>query len=51
MNPYTIDQMIDIIKLDKKVESDNINFVMPYAFGDCRIEKVKLSQIKEFVKC
>ena len=51
MNPYTIDQMIDIIKLDKKVESDDINFVMPYAFGDCRIEKVKLSQIKEFVKC
>ena len=51
MNPYTIDQMIDIIKLDKKVESDNINFVMPYAFGDCRIEKVQLSKIKEFVKC
>lgn len=51
MNPYTIDQMIDIIKLDKKVESDNINFVIPYAFGDCRIEKVQLSKIKEFVKC
>lgn len=51
MNPYTIDQMIDIIKLDKKVESDNINFVIPYTFGDCRIEKVQLSKIKEFVKC
>lgn len=42
---YSMQQMLDVIKLDKKAEGEYINVVMPYAFGDCRIEKLKIEDL------
>ena len=42
---YTMKEMLEVIKLDKKAEGDSINVVMPYAFGDCRIEKLKIEDL------
>ena len=42
---YTLKDMLEVIKLDKKAEADSINVVMPYAFGDCRIEKLKFEEL------
>ena len=43
---YSFEQMLEVIKVDKKAEGDSINVVMPYAFGDCRIEKKKFEELK-----
>ena len=43
---YSMDEMLEVIKLDKKAEGDSVNVVMPYAFGDCRIEKIKIEDLK-----
>ena len=42
---YSLEQMLEVIKLDKKAEGEYINVVMPYAFGDCRIEKIKIEDL------
>ena len=42
---YSMKDMLDVIKLDKKAEGEYINVVMPYAFGDCRIEKLKIEEL------
>ena len=42
---YSMDKMLEVIKLDKKAEGEYINVVMPYAFGDCRIEKIKIEDL------
>ena len=42
---YSMKDMLDVIKLDKKAEGEYINVVMPYAFGDCRIEKLKIEDL------
>ena len=43
---YSMDDMLEVIKLDKKAEGDSVNAVVPYAFGDCRIEKLKIEDLK-----
>jgi 3-dehydroquinate synthase len=46
---YKMSELIDVMKLDKKVENGNINFVMPYDFGDCRIESIPLNKVKDLI--
>ena len=46
---YKMSELIDVMKLDKKVENGNINFVMPYSFGDCRIESIPLNKVKDLI--
>ncbi len=43
---FEFQDMLDVIKLDKKAEGDYVNAVIPYAFGDCRIEKLKIEDLK-----
>lgn len=43
---YDFNEMLNVIKLDKKAEGDSVNAVIPYAFGDCRIEKLKIEDLK-----
>ena len=43
---FSIDEMLEVIKLDKKAEGEYVNVVMPYAFGDCKIEKIKIEDLK-----
>ena len=40
-----LEKSLDVIKLDKKAEGEYIYVVMPYAFGDCRIEKIKIEDL------
>lgn len=48
---YSMKDMINEIKLDKKVENNYLNIVMPYEIGDCRIEKIDLSKLEEELNC
>ncbi len=47
---YTINEMIDIMSMDKKTHGLQINIVIPYEIGNCKIQTIELSQIKNFFK-
>ena len=46
---YSMQDMINVMNVDKKVENGNINFVIPYAIGDCRIESIPLDKVKDLI--
>lgn len=47
--PYSIEEMVKCMSFDKKRDNDYIDFVAIHDIGDVRIEKIKLSKIKEYL--
>lgn len=47
---YTINEMINIIGIDKKTHGRKINLIIPIDIGDCKIHTIELSQLNEFLK-
>lgn len=46
--PYDMDQMIDLIRADKKRQGDKINLVIPRSLGDCQIVETDLDDLASF---
>ncbi len=47
---YTIDDMINIMGIDKKTHGKNINLIIPSKIGECKIHTIELSQMQNFLK-
>lgn len=47
--PYTARQLCDIASADKKRSGDHITLVVPYGIGDCRLKRLKLDALEDFV--
>lgn len=48
-SPYDIDDLITQMTHDKKTVGDEVSFVLVKDIGDCRIEKLKLDDLKRLV--
>lgn len=48
-SPYTAAELTKIATADKKRSGDSISFVLPYGIGDCRLMKIKVSELEEFI--
>lgn len=48
--PYGIDEISEVAKVDKKAEDKDINLVTMKGIGNCAIEKMPLSALKEYLK-
>lgn len=46
--PYDMDQLIDLIRADKKRQGDKINLVIPRSLGDCQIVETDLDDLASF---
>ena len=46
--PYDMDQLIDLIRVDKKRQGDKINLVIPRSLGDCQIVETDLDDLASF---
>ena len=46
---YTMKEVLGPVVYDKKRSGDNINLVMIHGVGDCRVEKVKLAKLAEYL--
>lgn len=46
--PYDMDQMIDLIRADKKRLGDKINLVIPRSLGDCQIVETDIDDLASF---
>lgn len=46
--PYEMDQMIDLIRADKKRLGDKINLVIPRSLGDCQIVETDIDDLASF---
>ena len=46
--PYDMDQMIDLIRVDKKRQGDKINLVIPRTLGDCQIVETDIDDLASF---
>ena len=46
--PYDMDQMIDLIRADKKRQGDKINLVIPRTLGDCQIVETDIDDLASF---
>lgn len=47
--PYSLEDICEVAKVDKKAEDKYINLVTMAGFGDCRVEKMELSKLKEYL--
>ena len=43
--PYTIEEMADIMKKDKKAEGGKVHFVLPKAIGDVEIVDLSVEEV------
>lgn len=48
--PYTIDEMAEIMKNDKKAEGGNIHFVLPKAVGEVEIVDLSVEEVVALLK-
>lgn len=48
--PYTIEEIVEVAKVDKKAEGDSIHLVVTKGFGNCTTEKINLSDLVEYLK-
>lgn len=46
--PYDMDQLIDLIRVDKKRQGDKINLVIPRSLGDCQIVETDIDDLASF---
>ena len=47
---YSIDEMIEVMGIDKKTHGKKINLIIPMSIGECKIHTAELSQINELLK-
>ncbi|MCQ4636597.1 3-dehydroquinate synthase [Anaerovorax odorimutans] len=48
--PYSAEELCNAALKDKKRMGDTITLVIPAALGDCRLKKIPISQLNEFIK-
>lgn len=48
--PYSIKDICEVAKVDKKAEAKDINLVVIKGIGNCTVEKMELSKLKEYLK-
>lgn len=48
-SPYKTDEMIEIIKNDKKRKGDNITLVVPESLGKCVLKTIPIAEIKNLL--
>ena len=46
---FKLNEMIDIIKMDKKTHGSKINLIIPHDIGNCDIKTIELSDLNEFL--
>lgn len=46
--PYDMDQLIDLIRVDKKRLGDKINLIIPRTLGDCQIVETDIDDLASF---
>jgi 3-dehydroquinate synthase len=46
--PYEMDQLMDLIRADKKRQGDKINLIVPRSIGDCQIIEIDLDDLASF---
>ena len=46
--PYDMDQLIDLIRVDKKRQGDKINLIIPRTLGDCQIVETDIDDLASF---
>jgi len=47
---YTADELTEAALADKKRTGDTISVAVPYGIGDCRLEKIRISEFYELVR-
>ncbi len=45
--PYSMEEMIEVIRVDKKRKGDSIDLIIPYGIGDCRITRIPIDELHE----
>ena len=48
-SPYSASQLAKIATADKKRSGDSINFVIPHGIGNCKLMKIKVVELEEFL--
>ena len=48
--PYTIEEIVEVARVDKKAEGDSIHLVVTKGFGNCTTEKIQLSDLGEYLR-
>ena len=48
-SPYSASQLAKIATADKKRSGDSISFVIPHGIGNCKLMKIKISELEEFL--
>ena len=48
-SPYSASQLAKIATADKKRSGDSINFVIPHGIGNCKLMKIKVAELEEFL--
>ncbi|MGF6376368.1 3-dehydroquinate synthase [Clostridiales Family XIII bacterium PM5-7] len=47
--PYSVEQLYRYALMDKKIAGDQIAMVVPERFGKCKLQKISLSELKQFI--
>ena len=47
---YSADEPYHYALMDKKISGDKISMVIPDSIGRCRLQKISLSELREFVE-
>lgn len=48
-SPYSASQLAKIATADKKRSGDSISFVIPHGIGNCKLMKIKVVELEEFL--
>ena len=43
--PYSMEDMLEIIRVDKKRKGDSLDLIVPYGIGDCRIQRIQMEDL------
>ena len=47
---FSADELCAVATSDKKRAGDSINLVLPYGIGDCRLYRMELSELRDFIE-
>lgn len=47
--PYSVDELYNAIKLDKKRSGESIDLIIPEEIGKCKIEKISLDELRKML--
>lgn len=48
--PYTADEMIEVMKRDKKRKGDNLTLILPRKIGECFLQTMTLDEAKKYLE-